>query len=108
MTSMKPGVTILPVASIRSDAPRLVRFPIATIRSPLMPTSAGRGSAPGPSNTVPPDIRMSNSGVVEHAEMAIVAAATVDTKHGLPRIYLVFGRIHIVHEGNYVRGNENV
>src|SRR5262245_6916630 len=101
MMSMKPGVTILPVASIRSDALRFVRFPIATTRSPLIATSAVRGSAPVPSITVPPDITMSNSGVVEHDENTIAAATPASANHGIPRIYLVVGRIHIVQEGSF-------
>src|SRR5689334_1395528 len=111
MMSMKPGETIFRVASIRSDALRFVRFPIAMMRSPLMPTSAPRGSAPVPSITVPPDITTSNSGVVEHDENTIAAAALVRTNEGIPRIYLVFGRIHLVHEGssgNCVRRNDDV
>jgi hypothetical protein len=43
---------------------------------------------------------MSNSGVVEHDENTTAAAAPAITNHGIPRIYLVFGRIHIVHEGS--------
>lgn len=54
---------------------------------------------------------MSNSGVVEHDENRIAAAAPVSTNEGIPRIYLVFGRTDIVHEGspcNHVRRNEDV
>ena len=43
--SMKPGATTLPVASISRSASGT--SPTRTMRSPAMPTSAGRGAAPG-------------------------------------------------------------
>jgi len=85
MMSMKPGVTIFPLALIRFDALRFARFPIVMMRSPLMPTSSRRASTPVPSITIPPDITTSNSGAVEHALRAIAAAAANTTNTGVPR-----------------------
>jgi hypothetical protein len=55
---------------------------------------------------------MSNSGAMEHDANTIAAAAPARTNEGSPspRIYLVFGRTDIVHEGgsgNQVRRNDN-
>jgi len=53
---------------------------------------------------------MSNSGAMEHDANTIAAAAPARTNEGIPRIYLVFGRTDIVHEGgsgNHVRRNDN-
>ena len=47
--SMNPGVTAFPVASIHDAALASDKSPIATIASPLMPTSATYGSEPLPS-----------------------------------------------------------
>ena len=53
-TSMNPGATIMPPASI-TRAPSAARFaPTATMRSPSMRTSALKRGAPVPSMTVPP------------------------------------------------------
>src|SRR5262247_2529775 len=58
-TSMKPGVTAIPRASI-SVRPRSVTTPTAAIRSPATATSAGTPGAPLPSNTIPPRSTTSN------------------------------------------------
>ena len=59
-TSMKPGATTSPVASMRSVPSPAAILPIASTRPPLMPTSARRGGVPVPSTTRPPVITMSN------------------------------------------------
>src|SRR5437879_3360502 len=60
---MKPGQTILLLASTRRRACVLVRSPIATTRSPRMPRSAGTPAAPVPSTRVPSAISRSNVSV---------------------------------------------
>src|SRR5436190_10012944 len=57
---MKPGVTVLPVASM-TVAASAVTSPIWTIRSPRTPTSARRAAAPVPSTTEPPRITTSST-----------------------------------------------
>ena len=61
-TSMNPGVTARPVASIvaAASAPPLTRLPMAVIRSPTMPMSARRLGPPRPSITSPPRMSRSN------------------------------------------------
>jgi len=56
--STKPGVTILPRASI-SSAPEPLMAPTAAIRPSFTATSASRPGAPEPSITVPPRITRS-------------------------------------------------
>src|SRR5499427_2496713 len=58
-TSMKPGATAIPRASI-SVRPRSVTTPTAEIRSAVSATSAGTPGAPLPSNTIPPRSTTSN------------------------------------------------
>ncbi len=58
-TSTKPGVTILPSASI-SFFPFSSTFPISTIRSSFTATSAVKAWEPVPSMTEPPLITKSN------------------------------------------------
>ena len=53
-TSMKPGATMSPVASIVSGALSRGRMPMAAIRPSLIATSARRRGAPDPSISVPP------------------------------------------------------
>src|SRR5882724_4358391 len=60
--SMKPGVTVSPATSRVRPAPSDARSPTASMRAPVMPTSARRGGAPVPSRTVPPAILRSNTG----------------------------------------------
>ncbi len=57
---MKPGATYRPSALSTEVAVALPRLPIATMRSPRMPTSARIHGLPVPSNTRPPRMRMSN------------------------------------------------
>ena len=60
--SMKPGVTIAPVASIVEVALNLSSGPVITAIRPLTtPTSAGRGSLPRPSCNTPPVMARSTS-----------------------------------------------
>ncbi len=69
-TSMNPGATIRPAASMTSRASAAARSPIAWMRSPDMPTSATNGSAPVPSATVPP--LMSRSKVMGGSVLSVV------------------------------------
>ena len=52
-TSMNPGVTAIPTASMTRVAVASDRSPIWSILLPLIPTSATTPGAPVPSNTVP-------------------------------------------------------
>src|SRR3954470_3653227 len=58
---MKPGVTVLPVASM-TVAASAVTSPTCTMRSPCTPTSARRAGDPVPSTTAPPRITTSSTG----------------------------------------------
>ena len=57
--SMKPGATMRPVASRVRSAVWPASAPMATMRSPTMPTSAAKRGALLPSMTVPPRISRS-------------------------------------------------
>ena len=52
---MRPGITVMPVASMRSTPSELVAasLPTATIRSPATTTSPTLGTLPSPSMTRP-------------------------------------------------------
>src|SRR5262249_4479140 len=52
--SMNPGATTLPAQSRRRAAGASARSPTAAMRSPAIPTDAGKPSRPLPSSTVPP------------------------------------------------------
>ncbi len=73
---MNPGATILPVASIAAAVLRPERLPMAAMRSPLIPTSAGFASPPAPSMTEPPRITSANSGAREQAPSVVAALKT--------------------------------
>src|SRR5215213_5969869 len=60
--SMKPGATTRPRASMVRVAVACARFPIFTIRSSLIATSAVYAGRPEPSTTLPFRIKRSNCG----------------------------------------------
>src|SRR5215510_4688914 len=84
---MKPGATIMPVASItRLASPESPR-PMAAIRSPSTATSAATPGAPLPSITVPPLTR---------SDQGIGLLGDLDDLHGLHLVAL-FDVVHDVH-----------
>ncbi len=72
-TSMNPGATTSPVASIASRPSCLEKVPTAVTLPSLIPTSARRAAAPVPSTTRPPTTTRSNRGGV--CGCAVIQAA---------------------------------
>ena len=72
-TSMNPGATTSPVASIASRPSCLEKVPTAATLPSLIPTSARRAAAPVPSTTRPPTTTRSNRGGV--CGCAVIQAA---------------------------------
>src|SRR5260370_23886305 len=60
--SMKPGVTVRPLASMVRPAGSRERSPTAVMASPVTPTSPRRAGAPVPSMSCPPVILRSSTG----------------------------------------------
>src|SRR6202022_1794695 len=60
--SMKPGVTVRPLASMVRPAGSRARSPTAAMASPVTPTSPRRAGAPVPSMSCPPVILRSSTG----------------------------------------------
>src|SRR3984957_9700891 len=61
---MKPGATALPIAMTSRAAAKSPRSPTATIRSPVIATSALKRGAPVPSNTVASRMIVSQRGAM--------------------------------------------
>src|SRR5215207_6006832 len=82
--STKPGMTHAPAASTASRAPSLIR-PISTMKPSRTPTSPQNGSPPAPSTTVPPRIRRSSMGFLQH--QAVLAPPEISARqpaHDMP------------------------
>src|SRR4030095_7375191 len=85
--SMKPGVTISPLASMTRVASPLRPEPTAAMRSPSTATSAATPGAPLPSTTVPPLMR---------SDQAINLLSCLDDLHRLHLVALL-DVVHDVH-----------
>src|SRR5882672_9759849 len=85
--SMKPGVTISPLASMTRVASPLRPEPTAAMRSPSTATSAATPGAPLPSTTVPP---------LRRSDQAIPLLGNLDDLHRLHLVALL-DVVHDVH-----------
>src|SRR5687767_14502304 len=86
--SMKPGVTVLPVASMTRAAWPSSDGATAAMRSPSTATSARRAGAPLPSTTEPPRIRSDQA----------IGSGLLDGD-GLHAIALL-DAVHVLHAGD--------
>src|SRR4029450_10830643 len=85
--SMKPGVTISPLASMTRVASPLRPGPTAAMRSPSTATSAATPGAPLPSTTVPP---------LRRSDQAMALLGDLDDLHHLHLVALL-DVVHDVH-----------
>src|SRR4029453_17554558 len=84
--SMKPGVTVRPLASITRSAAPTRPGATATTRSPSTATSAARAGAPLPSTTVPPRISrdQATSGFLDgHRRHPVALLDAIDVLHAV-------------------------